>query len=51
MQTLITKLCPELNIKNESSLPPLAENFNEQMEVICAEKVPIFSFTLSGSIS
>ncbi len=45
MQTLITTLCPELDISNETPLPPFSQNFNEQIEVILEKKVPILSFT------
>lgn len=37
--------CPELNFNISSIKPPYAPSFEEQMNVIVEEKVPIFSFT------
>lgn len=37
--------CLELNIPNESPLPPYAQSFEKQIQVILDEKVPVFSFT------
>ena len=45
MQHLIAKLCPELAMHIAAPTPPYAPDFDEQVQVILAENVPIFSFT------
>ncbi|MDP1603580.1 MAG: nitronate monooxygenase [Legionella sp.] len=37
--------CPELKIKLSPVTPPYAPSFDEQMQVILEENVPVFSFT------
>ncbi len=41
----IEQACRELNIKIHPVKPPFSESFEEQIQVVLEEKVPIFSFT------
>lgn len=41
----IQDVCKELNIHIDSVKPPYAPSFEEQMNVLLDEKVPVFSFT------
>jgi len=47
MQYIIRDLCPELNLKGNINLPS-APIFNEQIQVVIDEKVPVFSFTFGA---
>lgn len=41
----IQQSCAELNLKIDPPAPPYSPSFDEQMQVILEEKIPIFSFT------
>jgi nitronate monooxygenase len=41
---VIEQACQELKLKIEPEAPPYAQSFEEQMTVLVAEKVPVFSF-------
>jgi nitronate monooxygenase len=41
----INQSCRELNIKIVPINPPYAENFDDQMQVVIEEKIPVFSYT------
>lgn len=45
MAEWINRACAELNVMVEPLDPPYAQPFDEQMEVVLDEKVPVFSFT------
>ena len=42
---IVQTSCPELNFNVPSIKPPYAPSFEEQMNVIVEDKVPVFSFT------
>lgn len=42
---VINNCCQELHLKNEFIKPPYAQPFAEQISVLLAEKIPVFSFT------
>lgn len=45
MAQKINQICAELNITLAPKDPPYAASFNEQIQVVIEEKVPVFSFT------
>jgi nitronate monooxygenase len=42
---ILKQICPELNILIDKVAPPYLPSFEEQMNVVLEEKVPVFSFT------
>lgn len=44
-QELLTQICQELKIEIDLSSAPYAPSFDEQLDIVIAEKVPVLSFT------
>lgn len=45
MQSLLTPIAAELNLKLEIPMPPYLPDFDKQMDVVITDNVPIISFT------
>ncbi|MCC2626063.1 MAG: nitropropane dioxygenase/trans-enoyl-CoA reductase [Burkholderiales bacterium] len=45
MRDILKKVCPKFDINDTEKLTPYAPDYNEQLQVIIDEKVPVFSFT------
>lgn len=45
MRLIVEKSCAELAIKIENIQPPYLPSFEEQLNIVLEEKVPVFSFT------